>query len=268
MKRIAFTIVILAIAVSNSLAQDNSAMTSAENVYKAMMAIRKEAGLEAETTSEMKRNPESGSVISAVEIIPIRSKNVAVMKSLLEKAKDAFEADKEKSYNSGNIQLINTGGPLFGTWKGDDLTSFIEIMKMGEFPTPRLLYMEVKCADNPQMRTFYGLKWTEGKDEIYGALFLITSKRPDIILNADEKKAREDEDDILSLLPEDVQKKVKIMSKMIAEYSDEMDSLQRKADEARYPTLRDSYINQILDIQKKRQQLIDKTNLIIFEATN
>lgn len=268
MKRIAFTIAILAIAVSNSLAQDKSAMTSAENVYKAMMAIRKEAGLEAETTSEMKRNPESGSVISAVEVIPIRSKNVAVMKSLLEKAKVAFDTDKEKSYNSGNLQGLNPGFANFGTWKGDDLASFIEIIRMGEFPAPRLLYMEVKCADNPQMRTFYGVKWAEGENEIYGALFLITSKRPDLILNADEKKVREDEDDIMSLLPEDVQKKVKIMSKMIAEYSDEMETLQGKVDMDPYPTLRDSYINQILDIQKKRQQLIDKTNQIIFEATN
>lgn len=268
MKRIAFTIAILAIAVSNSLAQDNSAMTSAENVYKAMMAIRKEAGLEAETTSEMKRSPESGSVISAVEVIPIRSKNVAVMKSLLEKAKVAFDTDKEKSYNSGNLQGLNPGFANFGTWKGDDLASFIEIIRMGEFPAPRLLYMEVKCADNPQMRTFYGVKWAEGEDEIYGALFLITSKRPDLILNADEKKVREDEDDIMSLLPEDVQNKVKILSKLVSEYSDEMDFLQRKADEAAYPILRDSYINQILDLQKKRQQLIDKTNLIIFEATN
>lgn len=79
-------------------------MTAAENVYNAMMEIKKaNANGRLEATTELRRNPESNAVISSMEIIPFQSSS-AVMADLIKKAQKAFEADRDKGYNYGNIQ--------------------------------------------------------------------------------------------------------------------------------------------------------------------
>lgn len=266
MKRIATTLAILAIAISNINAQDKSAMTAAENVYNAMMEIKKaNANGRLEATTELRRNPESNAVISSMEIIPFQSSS-AVMADLIKKAQKAFEADRDKGYNYGNIQ-----GGNYGTFKGEDSQSILEIMNETEQPAPHILYLEVKCADNPQMRTFYGLKWghKEGAGT-YGALYLITSKRPDLIIAEEDKKADDaDEEDVMSSLPTYAQNRLKVLGAMIDTYTDEMNTLQRNVDENyNNPTLRQSFIDQMKLIQKKRQELLDKIHQIILEETN
>lgn len=266
MKKIATTLAILVIAISNINAQDKSAMTAAENVYNAMMEIKKaNANGRLEATTELRRNPESNAVISSMEIIPFQSSS-AVMADLIKKAQKAFEADRDKGYNYGNIQ-----GGNYGTFKGEDSQSILEIMNETEQPAPHILYLEVKCADNPQMRTFYGLKWAHKEGAgTYGTLYLITSKRPDLIIAEKDKKADDaDEEDVMSLLPTDAQNRLKVLGAMIDTYTDEMNTLQRNVDENfGIPTLRQSFIDQMNLLQKKRQELLDKVHQIILEETN
>ena len=266
MKKIALTLAILVIAISNINAQDKSAMTAAENVYNAMMEIKKaNANGRLEATTELRRNPESNAVISSMEIIPFQSSS-AVMADLIKMAQKAFEVDRDKGYNYGNIQ-----GGNYGTFKGEDRQSILEIMNETEQPAPHILYLEVKCADNPQMRTFYGLKWghKEGAGT-YGALYLITSKRPDLIIAEKDKKADDaDEIDVMSLMSGDAQNRIRVLGMMIDAYTNELTELRRIANE-KYDnsTLRQSYIDQMKLFQEKRQELLDKVHQIILEETN
>lgn len=263
MRRVISILAIIAIAISNVSAQANSAMTAAENVYKSMMDLKAEAGIEIGTITELKRNPESGSITSSVEIIPLQCDADAYFSDLIQKVEKAFQTDSPKGYNYGNINTAN-----FGTFKGDDMQSFIEIMNKSAKPAPSLLYLEVKCSDNPQMRTFYGVKWALIDKKVKGTMYLITSKRPDLILSEADKKADDkDEEDVLSSLPQDAQKRIKVLAAMIDTYSDELNDLQKKYYDTGASDVQQAFKEQIKLIVKKRQELLDKMHKIILEET-
>lgn len=264
MRRAISILAILAIAISNVSAQDNSAMTAAKNVYKAMMDIRTNYGKEDDKVVELSRNPESGFVNTSVEIIPFRGKAIS-LKSIIE----AFDKDREKGYNFGNINATTIGAENFGTFKGDDTSSYITLMKASEGSATHFLSLEVKCADNPQMRTFYGVKWMKLGEETSGSLYLITSKRPDLILSEADKKADdENEEDVLSSLSEDAQKRIKVLATMIDTYSDELNKLQDKYERTGASDVQQAFKEQMKLIVKKRQELLDKMHKIILEETN
>lgn len=266
MRRVISILAIIAIAISNVSAQDNSAKKAAENVYKAMMDIRKIYGKESEKTFELMRSPESGNVNSSVEIVPFRGKTASLSLSI-NKAIEAFDKDSEKGYNFRRFNGATIGAQTFGTFKGDD--SYINLMNRSEGSATNFIYLEVKCADNPQMRTFYGVKWTKLGEETSGSLYFITSKRPDLILSeADRKADDKDEEDVLSSLPQDAQKRIKVLGAMIDTYSDELKELQEKYNKARGTDLLESYRQQMKLILNKRQELLDKMHKIILEETN
>lgn len=265
MRRVISILAILAIAICNVSAQDNSAMTAAENVYKAMMDIRKIYGKEDEKIFELMRSPESGFVNTSVEIIPFRGKIVTVS---LNKAIEAFNKDSEKGYNFRKFNGATIGAETFGTFKGDDMNSYIMLMNRSEGSATNFIYLEVKCANNPQMRTFYGVKWTKQGEETSGSLYFITSKRPDLILSEADKKADDaDEEDVLSSLSEDAQKRIKVLGAMIDTYSDELKNLQEKFEKAGASDVQQAFKEQMKLIVKKRQELLDKMHKIILEET-
>lgn len=266
MRRVISILAILAIAIGNISAQDNSAKTAAENVYRAMMEIRKNYGKEDEKIFELMRSPESGFVNTSVEIIPFRGKMVTVS---LNKAIEAFNKDSEKGYNFRKFNGATIGAETFGTFKGDDMNSYIMLMNRSEGSATNFIYLEVKCADNPQMRTFYGVKWTKLGEETSGSLYFITSKRPDLILSEADKKADdEDEEDVLSSLPQDAQKRIKVLGAMIDTYSDELKNLQEKYEDAGAYDVQQAFKEQMKLIVKKRQELLDKMHKIILDETN
>ena len=264
MRRVLSILAILAIAISNISAQDHSAMTGAENVYKAMMDIRKIYGKESEKTFELMRSPESGFVNTSVEIVPFRGKAIR-----LDNIIEAFDKDREKGYNFRKFNGATIGAENFGTFKGDDMGSFITLMNRSEGAATNFLYLEVKCADNPQMRTFYGVKWIRLDGETTGSLYFITSKRPDLILSEADKKADDkNKEDALSSLPQDAQDRIKVLLAMIDTYSDELTVLQDKYNKARSSDVEDILRQQMKLIVNKRQELLDKVHKIILEETN
>lgn len=268
MRRVISILAILAIAISNVSAQDNSAKKAAENVYKAMMDIRKIYGKESEKTFELMRSPESGNVNSSVEIIPFRGKTVSLSPSI-NKAIEAFDKDSEKGYNFRKFNGATIGAETFGTFKGDDMNSYIMLMNRSEGSATNFIYLEVKCADNPQMRTFYGVKWMKLGEETSGSLYLITSKRPDLILSEADKKADyADEEDALSSLSQNTQDRLNVLGAMIRNYSDELDRLQNKYNNVSASDIKETFRQQIKLIINKRQELIDKMHKIILEETN
>lgn len=268
MRRVISILAILAIAINNVNAQDNSAMTAAENVYKAMMDIRKIYGKESEKVFELMRSPESGVVNSSVEIVPFRGKAIS-LNSSLNKTIEAFEKDSEKGYNFKKFNGATINAENFGTLRGDDMNSFITLMNKSEGSATNFIYLEVKCADNPQMRTFYGVKWTKQGEETSGSLYLITSKRPDLILNEADKKADDkDEEDVLSSLPQDAQKRIKVLGAMIDTYSDELKDLQDRYNNTVASDVKETFRQQIKLIVNKRQELLDKMHKIILEETD
>lgn len=268
MRRVISILAIIAIAISNVSAQDNSAKKAAENVYKAMMDIRKIYGKESEKTFELMRSPESGNVNSSVEIVPFRGKTVSLSLSI-NKAIEAFDKDCEKGYNFRKFNGATIGAETFGTLKGDDMSSYIMLMNRSEGSATNFIYLEVKCADNPQMRTFYGLKWTKLGEGTSGSLYFITSKRPDIILSEADKKADDaDEEDALSSLSQDAQDKIKVLGAMIDTYSKELNELQEKYNKARSSDVEAAFRQQMKLIVNKRQELLDKMHKIILEETN
>lgn len=266
MRRVISILAILAIAIGNISAQDNSAKTAAENVYRAMMEIRKNYGKEDEKIFELMRSPESGFVNTSVEIIPFRGKMITFY---INKAIEAFNKDCEKGYNYRKFNGTTIGAETFGTFKGDDMNSYIMLMNRSEGSATNFIYLEVKCADNPQMRTFYGVKWMKLGEETSGSLYLITSKRPDLILSEADKKADDaDEEDALSSLSEDAQKRIKVLATMIDTYSDELNKLQDKFERTGASDIRETFRQQIKLIMNKRQELLDKMHKIILEETN
>lgn len=264
MRRVISILAILAIAISSVSAQDKSAMTAAKNVYKAMMDIRKIYGKESEKVFELMRSPESGFVNTSVEIVPFRGKAISLNNII-----EAFDKDSEKGYNFRKFNGATIGAETFGTFKGDDMDSDIILMTRSEGSATNFLYLEVKCADNPQMRTFYGVKWMKLGEETNGTLYFITSKRPDLILSEADKKANDaDEENVLSSLPQDAQYKLKVLGAMIDNYSNELNELQSKYDQTPNSTMQMNYINQMNIIIKKRQELLDKVHKIILDETN
>lgn len=267
MRRVISILAILAIAISNVSAQDNSAKKAAENVYKAMMDIRKIYGKESEKTFELMRSPESGNVNSSVEIIPFRGNQVVTVS--LNKAIEAFNKDSEKGYNFQKFNGATIGAQTFGTFKGDDISSYIMLMNRSEGSATNFLYLEVKCADNPQMRTFYGIKWRKLGEETSGSLYFITSKRPDLILSEADKKAdNANEEDALSSLSQNTQDRLNVLGAMIRNYSDELDRLQNKYNNVGASDIKETFRQQIKLIVNKRQELLDKMHKIILDETN
>lgn len=266
MRRVISILAILAIAISNVSAQANSAMTAAENVYRSMMDIRKIYGKEEEKIFELMRSPESGFINTSVEIIPFRGKAITLY---INKAIEAFNKDSEKGYNFRKFNGATIGAETFGTFKGDDMNSYIMLMNRSEGSATNFIYLEVKCADNPQMRTFYGVKWMKLGEETSGSLYFITSKRPDLILSeADKKTDDANEEDVLSSLSEDAQKRIKVLGAMIDTYSDELNDLQKKDNDTVASDVKETFREQMKLIVKKRQELLDKMHKIILEETN
>ena len=264
MRRVISILAILAIAFGNISAQGNSAKTAAENVYKAMMDIRKIYGKEDEKIFELMRSPESGFVNTSVEIVPFRGKAISLNNVI-----KAFDKDSEEGYNFRKFNGATMGAETFGTFKGDDINSYIMLMNRSEGSATSFIYLEVKCADNPQMRTFYGVKWKELGEETSGSLYFITSKRPDLILNEADKKADDAyEEDALSSLSEDAQKRLKVLGAMIDTYSDELNELQTRYNNTIASDVKEAFRQQMKLIVNKRQELLDKMHKIILEETN
>ena len=233
-----------------------------------MMDIRKIYGKESEKVFELMRSPESGVVNSSVEIVPFRGKAIS-LNSSLNKTIEAFEKDSEKGYNFKKFNGATINAENFGTLRGDDMNSFITLMNKSEGSATNFIYLEVKCADNPQMRTFYGVKWTKQGEDTSGSLYFITSKRPDLILSEADKKADDaDEEDVLSSLPQDAQNRIKVLGAMVDTYSNELNELQTRYNSTVATDVRETFRQQMKLILSKRQELLDKMHKIILEETN
>lgn len=271
MKRILLTLAIFAIAISNAKAQDEDFYDPFEGpvcIYDAWWHIRR-AILESEIPlnkdevkiSERKTNPESGALVYDIEIIPFRSQSLKC-RELIENAKEAFETDREKGYNYGNFQLQGSNISNFGTWIDDSLR-FIEIANISDNPTPHILFLEEKCKDNPQMRKFFGLKWTEG-DAISGTLYYIISKRPDLIFKERDDRSKQQAME----LPQDLGVRLMLIDKSLSKYDDMIEDLNCKIKNSKYSSseenaARNLFLQQLKDVVEKRKALLDTWQKLI-----
>ena len=164
-------------------------------VYDATVIMNKIAklfGLKDNVQTEVVRQPESGALVSSLNIIPFvaniddrmfvekapssGTEEETSIKELIEEAKQAFQSCNI-SYSCGYLQ---------GRMYGENFSTLIAPGKAINLLTPntdgQLVYMEVKNMENPSMRDLYAVKWTvEDAATINGALYFLTNRRPDLI---------------------------------------------------------------------------------------
>jgi len=242
-----FIIMLMAACLFNTqiFAQTTTGLNSQKQLEKELMDICTTHGDKSKIVQSLKRNPESGNLISKVYIVPFNGTEgkfdfndinySATIESMMERAQGYFEKGKDYAYSYAHLLPGQKADAAFGTWVGDDKSSFVKILDAGQLPLYEVYYLEVKNSDDPTLRDFYALIWKKYKKEkaintsFEGYVYCITSKRPDLIARDAEDAAEQknDADDIYNALP-GISKQLKVYKALAESYKKEMEDLKYK----------------------------------------
>ncbi|MBR4783423.1 MAG: hypothetical protein IK023_05995, partial [Bacteroidaceae bacterium] len=161
-------------------------------VFNSLERIANAYGITAQKSMTEKRSSVNDALESAIIIIPFECPNG---EGIMAGVKEAFVEDKDCGFQFGVYEPGQ--GTTFKTYTGNNTREFImtrENLDQGFY------YINVKNSDNPTLRDFCGVQWQAFGDKIKGKVFMITSLRPDLIIEEDSE-----DDDSPDLCPvEDV----------------------------------------------------------------
>ena len=251
-----------------------------------MSNLAQKYGYDNDISLSNKVNPESGRLISSVTTIPFSSakafENVPMDEILSGKANTVtndFEqiiADVESKFQSCMSQAYTVGNTRQGdshtsinTLTGDNPSDMICILAQDE--SASLLYMETKNTDDPEMRDFYAIKWKEQVGCTSGIIYLIKSKRPDLVLKeqqgASSSKARNIDEEMMDYIDVSDKFRINLLGQLIENYDEELNALFEKREQFGYDkkikkitTLTEKQIEYTI---KKRQEALNKLHNII-----
>ena len=207
--------------------ENNSEYKSPDSVISCLNAVIDKWGDKDNAKNTVSRNPESGAIISKVTIMPFTCKDDALFETELKNIVAAFDSDQECAYNYGKINHdeFSRDGTNWATYTGEDDKNTELILSVSERPTYNLLYMEVKNANDPTKRYFYAIKWRKTQTGYDGRVFLITSKRPDLIVQSEVKTVDEQVEDLIC---ESDKKEYLLYKKTAEKYKKEIDEIMQK----------------------------------------
>ncbi len=210
--------------------ENNSEYKSPDKVISCLNAVIDKWGDKDNAKNTVSRNPESGAIVSKVTVMPFTCKDDALFETELKNIVAAFDSDQECAYNYGKINHdeFSRGGTDLATYTGEDDKNSEIILSRGEHLTYDLLYMEVKNANDPTKRDFYAIKWRKTQTGYDGRVFLITSKRPDLIINQGKEAAGQTENNLDEFFNGAEREKFKLLKKTAEMYKKEINELTKK----------------------------------------
>ncbi len=247
-----------------------------------MNKIAKLFGLKDNVQTEVVRQPESGALVSSLNIIPFEAniddrmfiekapstgkEEETSIKELIEEAKQAFQSCNI-SYSCGYLQ-----GRLYG----ENFSTLIAPGKAINLLTPnsdeQLVYMEVKNKENPSMRDFYAVKWNvEDAATISGALVFLTNRRPDLIekdndeSNVEVKAYPQGDED---WHPSDkIMAKLKFLQSLNEKYDKDIEKLREDYSLTINNEVKGVIKEQMQNLYYKRHEVIDEMHSIMMKIT-
>ena len=193
MKRIIIMLLIVCSAITTANAeQPTNLQKKPENVIAALNAVINRCGENEGQVFSVNRNPATGIIESSMKIVPFRclaindqndftQRNVALQNDqMMTAVARNFQKDEPLSYQFLHIQpgsnenfslkVITDNGSSQGTQR-------IRTNKNQE-----MWFMCCKNPENPQLRDAYAIVWelSEDKRFLVGAVYMITSLRPDV----------------------------------------------------------------------------------------
>lgn len=251
-----------------------------EGVNTAMHNISSKFGLSNDKiTRTVKRNAESGQINSFMAIVPFEG-NKKDLEPYIKTAVDEFvKTQATKAYNFGFIEPNQVAGYHFSTLTDDgdvdDPSSNLLLLKVGE--NANLVYIEVKNSENPMLRNFYAIKWSEGihlgvngkveSETITGTLYTIISKRPDVIERIRQNKQQQaqarpqTQEELMDRIPDDVKIKMTLLDNLQKEYDRQIENLRDAVSDERISP-KDAR-KQIKVLELKRQKTLDEMHSLI-----
>ncbi len=247
-----------------------------------MNKIAKLFGLKDNVQTEVVRQPESGALVSSLNIIPFvaniddrmfvekapssRTEEETSIKELIEEAKQVFQSCNI-SYSCGYLQ---------GQMYGENFSTLIAPGKAINLLTPntdgQLVYMEVKNMENPSMRDFYAVKWNvEDAATINGALYFLTNRRPDLI----EKDNDESNVEVKAYPqggedwhPSDkIMAKLKFLNNLNEKYDKDIEKLREDYSLTINNEVKGVIKEQMQNLYYKRHEVIDEMHSIMMKIT-
>lgn len=252
-------------------------------VHEVMVVMNKIAqfyGLKDEVQTESARQPESGALISSLNIIPLRANpNYRIdiekapssgeyeetdIRELIGEAKQAFKSCNI-SYSSGYLQ-----GRMCDEEYNVQIAPGKSLTLLSPNTDEQLLYMEVKNKENPTLRDFFAVKWKyDDSDMVSGALYFITNRRPDLT-EKDERTAAELEftqshtaNSVLPSVHISIRQRLALLEKLGTKYEEDIKQLQRDLFIADTSKEKRRIRKQIEQLNKKRQEVLDEMHNII-----
>ena len=244
--------------------ENNSEYKSPDKVISCLNAVIDKWGDKDNSQNTVSRNPESGAIISKVTIMPFTCKDDALFETELKNIVSAFDSDQECSYNYGKINHdeFSRDGTNWATYTGEDDKNTELILSVSERPTYNLLYMEVKNANDPTKRDFYAIKWRKTQTGYDGRVFLITSKRPDLIVQSEVKTVDEQVEDLIC---ESDKKEYLLYKKTAEKYKKEIDEIMQKRKLASSGDQIKMFEELINDYKVKYRNILDKMHTLILQ---
>ncbi|MDO4822745.1 MAG: hypothetical protein Q4A08_01075 [Bacteroidales bacterium] len=277
MKRITLTILATVMTFCGIQAQGTATVSTTDlcNPTTYLDKIMDHYGIKDREIMRREINPLTNRVKNLTVIMPFEQDGEhddGLLSELIAQADSAFGqyVFTPSCYNFGKITPLttHTGHTIYtGETTADKLT----IIDDGE--DANLCYMEVKESEDPTLRWFYGLKWTRVGSHLSGTVYIILSKRPDLIEQESlvrsytttvSSEATSDEE-IMETIDEATRRKMTVLDRLLKQYDDEQKDLYghyRTAYNLGNAELRGSIAKQITALMKKRQEALDELHKI------
>ena len=277
MKRITLTILATVMTFCGIQAQGTATVSTTDlcNPTTYLDKIMGHYGIKDREIMRREINPLTNRVKNLTVIMPFEQDGEhddGLLSELIAQADSAFGqyVFTPSCYNFGKITPLttHTGHTIYtGETTADKLT----IIDDGE--DANLCYMEVKESEDPTLRWFYGLKWTRVGSHLSGTVYIILSKRPDLIEQESlvrsytttvSSKATSDEE-IMETIDAAIRRKMLELEQLLEKYEDEQAYLHRNyltADAHSNFKLKKSITKQMEKLMKKRQDALDELHKI------
>lgn len=226
-----------------------------------------------EASIEKFASPESGKLISLNITIPFKGEindqggNQDEIEKLIREVKIAFAEEQDKAYNSGHYQPAK-GNSEYATTTGPYMNSIKKIIPTDDY---EFVVMEIKGRTDPTMRELYCVCWKKSGNGFNGYVYLIYSKRPDLI--ADEEREEQGKaQSMADIMPAGTAaQKMAVLERLSKQYQDEIYRLSKETTNLLYNQgagtigVRNELLYQIRDYRSKLQEVLAEMQAIVEE---
>lgn len=227
-----------------------------------------------EASIEKFASPESGKLISLNITIPFKGEinnqggNQDEIEKLIREVKIAFAEEQDKAYNSGHY-LPAKDNSEYATTTGPYMNSIKKIIPTDDY---EFVVMEIKDRTDPTMRELYCVCWKKSGNVFNGYVYLIYSKRPDLIADEEEREEQRKAQSMADIMPAGTAaQKMAVLERLSKQYQDEIYRLSKETTNPLYNQstgtigVRNELLYQIKDYRSKLQEVLAEMQAIVEE---